>query len=112
MQRRFIKWIEGIGYDLEIGRPGGSQSFVSWRIISAGENQSFLQITIYPHIVQNLPVLIRWLPHLVFIKPQLKRYLRSVTGGFEWYIIHGEPVPKNHFGFHPWFSPRKEVARQ
>jgi len=105
MQRRFKKWIEGIGYDLEIGRPGGSQSFVSWRIKAVQEEQSILQITVYPHTLQKIPILIRWLPHLVYIKPQIKRYLLSVTGGFEWYAIHGDAVPRNQFGYHPWFSP-------
>ena len=108
MQRHFVKWIEGIGYDLEIGRQGGSQSFVSWRIKSIQENRSLLSISVYPHILQNLPVLIRWKPYLFYIKPQLKRYLLSVTSGFEWYIIHNEPVPRNHFGYHPWFSPEKK----
>lgn len=106
MQRRFIKWIEGIGYDLEIGRPGGNQSFVSWRIKEVEEKQSILRISVYPHALQNLPVLVRWLPHHAYIKPQLRKYLQSVTRGFEWYIINDEPVPRNHFGYHPWFSPK------
>ena len=32
-ERRFCRWIEGVGYDLNIGRRGGSSSFVSWRIM-------------------------------------------------------------------------------
>jgi hypothetical protein len=112
MQRSFVKWIEGIGYDLEIGRPGGSQSFVSWRIKAIEKNKSILRITVYPHILQKLPVLVRWLPHYVYIKPQLKKYLQSVTRGFEWYIINDEPVPRNHFGYHPWFSPKAKGLNQ
>ena len=32
-ERRFCRWIDGVGYDLEIGRRGGGMSFVSWRIL-------------------------------------------------------------------------------
>jgi hypothetical protein len=63
-----------------------------------------LRIAVYPDALQNLPVAIRWLPHAVSIGPMLRRYLSSVVQGFEWYIIRGEPVPRNQFGSHPWFS--------
>ena len=29
LERRFQRWVDGIGYDLEIGRRGGRSSFVS-----------------------------------------------------------------------------------
>ena len=32
--------------------------------------------------------------------------LVMVTRGFEWYVTRGEPVPRNQFGPHPWFSAR------
>ena len=31
LQREFTNWIDGVGYDLTIGRDGGRKSFVSWR---------------------------------------------------------------------------------
>ena len=103
-ERRFCQWIDGVGYDLEIGRSGGSISFVSWRIAPLDSHNCTLRITIYPHILQNIPFAIRWLPHILYIGPKLISYLSSVTRGFEWYITHGEPVPRNKFGRHPWFS--------
>ena len=103
-QRRFCQWIDGIGYDLEIGRSGGGMSFVSWRIIPFDKHNCSLRITVYPHILQNLPVAFRWLPYILYLRPLLRRYLSSVTRGFEWYIDRGKPVPRNHFGEHPWFS--------
>ena len=110
-QRRFRHWIEGVGYDLEIGRRGGRSSFVSWRIIPGGDRDCTLRITAYPFVLQNLPVAIRWLPHILYLRPVLGRYLSSVVRGFEWYLNHGEPVPRNHFGEHPWFSATKPAAR-
>lgn len=103
-ERKFCRWIDGVGYDLEIGRVGGGKSFVSWRIKPSGMHSCSLKIAVYPHILQNIPVVIRWLPHILYIRPLLRRYLGSVTRGFEWYVIRGEPVPRNQFGEHPWFS--------
>lgn len=103
-ERRFCRWIEGVGYDLEIGRHGGRQSFVSWRIAPVEKERCILRIAVYPHVLQTVPVAIRWIPHLVRVRPLLKQYLASVVGGFDWYVTHGEPVPRNQFGSHPWFS--------
>ncbi len=110
-ERRFCRWIDGIGYDLEIGRRGGRSSFVSWRIMPVDNQDCLLKIAVYPHALQNVPAAIRWLPHLLHIGPMIRRYLSSVVRGFEWYVIRGEPVPRNQFGSHPWFSAPKSDAR-
>jgi hypothetical protein len=104
LERRFRRWIDGVGYDLEIGRHGGRSSFVSWRIGSVDSRNCILRIAIYPHSLQNLPVAIRWLPHILRLGPMLREYLSSVVRGFEWYVIRGDPVTRNQFGSHPWFS--------
>jgi hypothetical protein len=109
-ERRFRRWFDGVGYDLEIGRQGGSSSLVSWRISPGDAQNCTLRITVYPYPLQNIPVVVRWLPHLVRLRPMLKRYLSSVVRGFEWYVIRGEPVPRNQFGAHPWFSARPSAA--
>lgn len=105
-ERRFSRWIEGVGYDLEIGRRGGRTSFVSWRIVPAAGYESLLRITVYPHVLQEVPVVVRWLPYRARVLPMLSRYLSSVVRGFEWYVTRGEAVPRNQFGSHPWFSVR------
>ncbi len=103
-ERRFCRWIDGVGYDLEIGRRGGGTSFVSWRILPDSPDAATLRIVVYPHVLQQMPVAIRWLPHLLRLRPMLREYLASVVGGVEWYVTHGEAVPRNQFGSHPWFS--------
>lgn len=108
--RRFRNWIEGVGYDLDIGRSGGATSAVSWRIRPIDDQSCALKITVYPHVLQNVPVVIRWLPHLFRLAPMLRRYLKSVIGGFDWYLRSGEPVPRDHFGRHPWFSASKSAG--
>jgi hypothetical protein len=104
LERRFCRWIEGLGYDLEISRRGGRTSFVSWRIQSVDDHDCILRIAIYPGVLQDLPAAVRWLPHLVRLRPMLRRYLSSVVRGFEWYVLRGTAVPRNQFGSHPWFS--------
>jgi hypothetical protein len=104
LYRKFFNWIDGVGYDLTIGREGGRNSYVSWRITEEQENVSTLSITIFPHILQNIPVAIRWVPHIISIRPSLHSYLESVVKGFEWFITTGKPVVKNQFGSHRWFS--------
>lgn len=103
-ERRFHNWIEGVGYDLEIGRPGRSQSSVSWRISSIDDQTCSLRITVYPHALQKMPLVIRWLPYLLWLRPKLRSYLDSVVRGVEWYVTRGEPVSRNQFGKHAWFS--------
>lgn len=103
-ERRFRSWLEGVGYDLDIGRPGGRTSFVSWRISPVTDDRCTLRIAVNTHVLQNLPVAVRWVPHLIRVRPQLRSYLSSVVRGFEWYVTGGEPVPRNQFGTHPWFS--------
>lgn len=103
-ERRFTQWIEGIGYDLEIGRRGGGKSSVSWRISPVNDLKCVLRITVFPCVLQKIPVVIRWLPFVLRLRPKLRTYLDSVIRGFEWYVVRGEPVPRDHFGKHPWFS--------
>lgn len=104
LHREFIDWIDGEGYDLTIGREGGRKSFVSWRITNDQENISTLRITIYPHVLQKIPIVIRWIPHVTSVKPSLYNYLEAVLKGFEWFITTGKPVRENQFGKHKWFS--------
>ncbi len=103
-ERRFLRWHDGAGYDLEIGRPGGGTSYVSWRITPVDEDSCILKISVCPHTLQNWPAVVRWIPYVLRLRPMLKKYLESVVRGFEWYVVRGESVPRNQFGRHPWFS--------
>ena len=105
-ERQFCKWIDGVGYDLTIGRKGGKKSFVSWRITGMNDSTSCLRIVVHPNGLQNAPAAIRWVPYLLKVRPMLKQYLSSVVRGFDWYLTRRTPVPKNQWGVHPWFSAR------
>jgi hypothetical protein len=104
LERHFTTWLDGVGYDLEIGRKGGRRSAVSWRIRKVDDENCALWITIYPVALQHLPVMIRWFPHLTVMRPMLRSYLVSVLRGFEYKVTTGQPVRPNQFGHHRWFS--------
>ena len=101
--RDFVQWQDGVGYTLMIGRKRGKKSKVIWKIFNKG-NSLFLKITVFPYLLNNWPIVFKILPHFLIISPILKNYLRSVTGGINWYLINKKSVKKNHFGKHIWFS--------
>ena len=104
LERKFISWIEEKGYDLNIGTKDGRKSHVSWRIEDISENKSALSIEVHPWIVNQGSRIVQFLPFQLFVKPQLKSYLKSVLGGLKWYAENNKPTPRNHFGVHRWFS--------
>ncbi len=103
-QRVFTDWIDGLGYDLLIGRKNGRKSKVMWRINKSDDSSSELKITIYPHDINKYPNFVK--PHIqiFYIRPMLCKYLTSVLKGFQEYIMQGKPIQKNQFGTHRWFS--------
>lgn len=109
-QRHFHKWLDGTGYDLEIFDRNEVVASVSWRISAIDEQNASLRIMIHPYALNKYPLVIRWLPHFLFLRPKLRSYLRSVVRGFDWYLTRGEPVPRNQFGNHTWFSAREPAT--
>ena len=107
LERNWVNWIPGKGYDLLIGEKKKKKSYVSWRII-AGKNQqsSILSIEIQPWFINQGNKWMQTIPFLLFAKPKLSSYLDSVLKGIDWYINNEMPVPKNHFGVHSWFSKK------
>ena len=106
--RRFQTWNPGEGYTLLIGADAFRQSFVEWTIKPLETGGSSLTIAVRPYLLANWPRLLFYLVGIevydFWIVPRMQRYLRSVLGGFAHVATTGEPVPRNHFGRHPWFS--------
>tara|TARA_B100001559_G_scaffold23466_1_gene18841 strand:+ start:809 stop:1309 length:501 start_codon:yes stop_codon:yes gene_type:complete len=102
--RKFQSWNEGEGYSLLTGREGGRQSFVEWSLSEVNEKRTLLKIRVHPHLLSNWNRITASLAYLFYIRPKLKKYLYSVTRGFEWHIKNRKKIPRNHFGEHPWFS--------
>ena len=102
--RRFQTWSPGEGYTLLIGAENGPQSFVEWTIKPLETGGSSLSITVHPYLLANWPKPLALPLYRLWIVPRMRRYLRSVLGGFAHVATTGEPVPRNRFGRHPWFS--------
>jgi polyketide cyclase/dehydrase/lipid transport protein len=47
-ERDFVTWIEGVGFDIEVGPPPHKTARVEWRITELGEHQSELASTVVP----------------------------------------------------------------
>ena len=106
-RREFTDWADGNGYDLTIGAEGEQSSKVSWRIATTAPGGSTLSIAIWPRTVMgSVPPWLERSAQRAYVRPLLRRYLRSVVQGFDWYLATGRPVSDNQFGRHPWFSGR------
>lgn len=110
-RREFTNWIDGRGYDLLIGGGGEQPSMVSWRIDSGTGDGSSLTITVRPRSLHgSIPDRPERPAQFACVRPLLRRYLASVLQGVDWYLTTGEPVSKNQFGRHPWFSEPRRPA--
>lgn len=106
IHRRFTAWREGVGYDLEASDANGPAASVAWRITTARAGAA-LTLSLTPRMLGRVPAVVRWVPYLAVVRPKMRRYLRAVLRGIEWRVTTGEPVRRNQFGAHPWFSPRE-----
>ena len=104
-ERTFTHWVDGVGYDLDIGAPGEPTSHVSWRISPRPPGACNLAISVWPRSLTRIRGL-QYLLRLLVLGPMMRHYLRSVTKGVEWFVTQGEPVRANQFGTHQWFSQR------
>ncbi len=105
IERRFTAWLDGAGYDLEVSDTGGPAASVSWRLAAAGSGAT-LTLCLTPRFLPGGPAFARPAVNLLVVRPMMRRYLRSVLRGVEWRVTTSEPVSRNQFGAHPWFSPR------
>ena len=101
--REFKSWKEKQGYSLEIGTKNGRKSLVEWKI-STENQKTYLSIRVYTFFMRDRNLILSFLPHFIFIYPNLRRYLKSVIGGINYYLQNKKRVPRNYFGSHRWFS--------
>lgn len=78
-QRIFTDWIDGVGYDLVIGRRNGKKSKVIWRISNTNGSSSELKITIFPYDISNYSKVLRTFIYLFYINPMLGKYVIGIN---------------------------------
>ena len=108
MQRNFINWDEGKGYQLLIGHKEMADALVTWTI-GEFENYSILTINIVLYLDQSLghiPKVFRRIIGHVYLTPLMKSYLNSVLSGFKFFCEKGQSVTKNQFGYNQLFSTK------
>jgi uncharacterized protein YndB with AHSA1/START domain len=105
MQRDFMSWFEGIGYDLQIGPPPRKSSWISWRIRPTGEGTSELSIQVTPILESHLPAATRQAYEVTFFGKVIETYLDHLLRGAEHFVLTGDPVQPRQFGAHSIYSP-------
>jgi hypothetical protein len=105
MQRDFMYWREGIGYDLQIGPPPRKSSWVSWRIRPLGEGASELSIQVTPILESRLPASTKQAYEATFFGKIVEVYLDHLLRGAEHFVLTGTPVRPRQFGAHPIYAP-------
>ena len=101
--RKFINWIDNVGYDLYISKKNYPNSLVKWRI-QESNGIIKLNITIYPYVFNTGYKILNIIPFYTFVKPSLNNYLKNIEKGLIYYLKTNKKVKKNQFGNHNWFS--------
>ena len=102
--RDFVSWHPPVGFDLLIGEQDQRQSLVGWRLKPITDITSQLTITVYPHLLRDLPTVVAYPLHRLWLRPHLEDYLKSVVAGLQFHLITKGVTPRKAFGSHPWFS--------
>ena len=104
-ERDFVTWIEGVGFDIEVGPPPDKTARVEWRIQELGEQRSELAITVMAYLKVGLSDNRKQAYQQRFFGDTIAQYLDSVVRGVGHVASTGEAVQKNQFGTHPIYSP-------
>jgi hypothetical protein len=98
LHRRFTVWDEGHAYELEIGNDEWPRSRVRWDLVAVNAEESRLTISVWPHAFAGYPRALRWALDRWYLVPLLRRYLRAVLRGLDYYVTTGREVAPNQFG--------------
>ena len=103
-ERDFVRWLEGVGFDIEVGPPSRKTARVEWRITAQGERQSELAITVIPYLKGDLSGPQKRAYQQRLFGDTIAQYLDSVVRGVGYVATTGQAVQKNQFGSHPMYS--------
>ncbi len=99
-----MTWLEGEGYDIEIGPPPHKTAHVAWRIKALREQRSELSLTVTPYLKTGLSERRKQSYERRFFGDTIEQYLDSVVRGVGHVATTGQAVQKNQFGSHPIYS--------
>ena len=104
LDRQFVQWSPGEGFELLIGGSVEKRSLVTWTLRDDSSASSTITITVRPYIYADKNRVTNATLHALWIRPRLNAYLTSVVNGLNQYLETGERVARNAYGAHPWFS--------
>ena len=81
------------------------QARVRWRIEAKSHTACRLTVSLRLLFLDHVPTVVRWVPYCLLVRPRMKRYLEAAVAGVVYHAETDEPVVRNRFGSHPWFSP-------
>ncbi len=103
-QRDIVRWVENVGYDLEIGPPPHKTARVLWRIEPLSETRSSFSIEVLPYLKAALSESQKQRYEEKNFGEVIGQYLESVVRGVEHVATTQQAVQKNQFGTHPIYS--------
>lgn len=103
-QRNFVAWMEGVGYDIELGESPNLTARVLWRIAPQTASSCRFSIEVIPYLKADLEDVqkARYLERL--FGDHLQHYLDCVVKGVDYWITTGQDVEKDQFGRNPLYS--------
>ena len=104
LDRQFVQWSPGEGFELLIGGSVEKRSLVTWTLRDDSSASSTITIRVRPYIYAGKTSVTKAALHALWIRPRLNAYLTSVVNGLNQYLETGERVARNAYGSHPWFS--------
>ena len=104
-QRDCTAWVDGVGYDLEVGPPDATTAAARWVIEPVSPGRAVFSIEVVSYLRTDLPPdrLDRYTRDVV--EHQIPPYLDGVVRGVAHFVETGVPVSRNQFGAHPIYSP-------
>jgi hypothetical protein len=105
MERDFMCWREGAGFDLQIGPPPRKSAWASWNIRHRAEAQSEMSLMVTPILESHLLETTKEIFVQTYFGMSTEVYLDSLLRGLEQFVMTGQEVEARQFGTHPTFAP-------
>lgn len=103
VHRHVTSWRDEVGFSVDVSDENGRLAAVDWEVSEAAGG-SKLTIRLAPYPLSTYRPVVRSTLQQVVVRPMLRRYLRSVVRGVRWRLETGDPVQRDQFGRHAWFS--------
>jgi hypothetical protein len=105
LERDFMYWREGEGFDLQIGPPPRKTAWISWNLYCLGQSQSELSMTVTPILEFHLLEITKRSYVQTYFGKSVEVYLDGLLRGVEQFVMTGQEVQPRQFGTHPVFAP-------